>query len=109
IPLAPIAWHGMLFVGNAGGDNFGVTGRIYALDAATGQQKWRFDTVPKTGPAAATWIKKSAANPPTGGTTWTTYSLNPDSGVLYMGTGNVAPDFSENLHPGENLYATCVV
>lgn len=109
IPMAPIAWHGMVFVGNAGGDNFGVTGRIYALDAATGKQVWRFDTVPQTGPAAATWIKRSAANPPTGGTSWTTYSLDPASGVLFTATGNVAPDFAEALHPGENLYATCVL
>ncbi len=57
IPGASIAWHGMVFVGNASGDNFGITGRIYALDAATGKQVWRFDTVPQTGPAAATWIK----------------------------------------------------
>src|SRR5205085_8581566 len=25
-PMAPIAWNGMVFIGNAGGDNFGVTG-----------------------------------------------------------------------------------
>jgi alcohol dehydrogenase (cytochrome c) len=30
VPMAPIAWNGLVFVGNAGGDNFGVTGRIYA-------------------------------------------------------------------------------
>jgi alcohol dehydrogenase (cytochrome c) len=106
IPMAPIAWNGMVFVGNAGGDNFGVTGRIYALDVATGKQVWRFDTVPKTGPAAATWGKKI---PPTGGTHWTTYSLDPASGVLYICTGNPAPDFAIHLRPGENLYTTCVL
>ena len=37
-PMAPIAWNGLVFAGNAGGDNFGVTGRIYALDAASGQR-----------------------------------------------------------------------
>ena len=35
IPMAPVAWNGMVFVGNAGGDNFAVAGRVYALDAAT--------------------------------------------------------------------------
>jgi alcohol dehydrogenase (cytochrome c) len=109
IPMAPIAWNGLVFVGNAGGDNFGVTGRIYALDAATGKQVWKFNTVPSTGPAAATWLKKSQTNPPTGGATWTTYSLEPSTGVLYVCTGNPAPDFAEQLHPGENLYATCVL
>lgn len=109
IPMAPIASNGMVFVGNAGGDVFGVTGRIYALDAATGKTKWRFDTIPTSGPAAATWPKKSAANPPTGGATWTTYSLDPASHVLYAATGNPAPDFRLDLHPGESLYATSIV
>jgi len=93
IPAAPLAWGGMVFIGNAGGDNFGVTGRIYALDANTGKILWQFDTVPSTGPAAATWTKKSAENPPTGGATWTSYHVDPASGVLWVGTGNVAPDF----------------
>ena len=31
VPMAPLAWNGMVFAGNAGGDNFGVTGRIYAF------------------------------------------------------------------------------
>src|SRR4051794_1856955 len=33
VALAPIAWNGLVFAGNAGGDDFGVTGRIYALSA----------------------------------------------------------------------------
>ena len=31
-PAAPIAWHGLVFIGNAGGDNFGVKGRMMAFD-----------------------------------------------------------------------------
>src|SRR5579872_894881 len=65
IPAAPLAWNGMVFIGNAGGDNFAVTGRIYALDANTGKKVWEFHVVPSSGPAAATWTKKSAQNPPT--------------------------------------------
>ncbi len=108
-PMAPIAWNGMVFAGNAGGDNFGVTGRIYALSAADGHQLWRFDIVPDSGPARATWKNVSAQNPPTGGATWTTYSLDTESGVLWVCTGNVAPDFLLALHPGDNLYTTSVL
>jgi len=36
--MAPLAWNDLVFAGNAGGDEFGVTGRIYALDAATGKR-----------------------------------------------------------------------
>ena len=53
--------------GNAGGDNFGVIGRIYALNAASGRVVWQFNTVPDSGPARATWPKASPDNPPGGG------------------------------------------
>jgi alcohol dehydrogenase (cytochrome c) len=109
VPMAPIAWNGMVFAGNAGGDNFGVTGRIYALSAADGHELWRFNVVPDSGPARATWKNVSDRNLPTGGATWTTYSLDPDAGVLWVSTGNVAPDFLLALHPGDNLYSTSVI
>src|SRR3569832_1238558 len=109
VPMAPVAWNGMVFVGNAGGDNFGVTGRVYALDAATGKQIWRFETVPDTAAVSATWPKRSADNPATGGALWTTCSIDTAAAVLYVPTGNAAPDFIEQLHPGENLYTTSVL
>ncbi len=109
IPAAPLALNGLVFIGNAGGDNFAVTGRIYALDANTGKEVWQFDVVPSSGPAAATWTKKSAENPPTGGATWTSYHMDPAAGVLWVGTGNVAPDFNLAMHPGENLYTSSLV
>ena len=109
VPMAPIAWNGMVFIGNAGGDKFAVTGHVFALDAATGKKMWQFDTVPTTGPAAQTWTAQSPDNPPTGGAMWTTYSLDPASRVLYVTTGNPAPDFVEKLHPGKSLYTTSVL
>jgi alcohol dehydrogenase (cytochrome c) len=109
IPLAPIAWNGMVFVGNAGGDMFGVTGRVYALSVEDGHTIWQFNTVPDTGPARATWTKASSENPPTGGATWTSYTLDTQNGILYVPTGNVAPDFVAALHPGKSLYTTCVL
>jgi hypothetical protein len=46
-PAAPIAWNGLVFIGNAGGDVKGVKGRMYALDAETGKIVWEFYLVPK--------------------------------------------------------------
>ncbi|HEX4274272.1 MAG TPA: PQQ-binding-like beta-propeller repeat protein [Bryobacteraceae bacterium] len=109
VPMAPLAWNGMVFAGNAGGDNFGVTGRVYALSAADGHQLWRFNVVPESGRARATWKNVSDRNPPTGGASWTSYSLDPQAGVLWVTTGNVAPDFLLALHPGDNLYTTSVI
>ena len=69
VPAAPIAWHGMVFIGQAGGDNYGVKGRMYALDAASGKVVWEAQLVPseaeRAGPtksttkvAASTWGNK---------------------------------------------------
>lgn len=109
VPMAPLVWNDLVFVGNAGGDNFGVTGRIYALDAATGKTVWQFNVVPDSGPARATWPNASPENPPTGGATWTTYALDELTGTLYVSTGNPAPDFVLALRTGDNLYTNAVL
>jgi alcohol dehydrogenase (cytochrome c) len=108
-PMAPIAWNGLVFAGNAGGDNFGVTGRIYALNAASGQIVWQFNTVPDSGPARATWEKASLENPPGGGATWTSYALDEPNGILYVPAGNPSPDFARALRPGDNLYTNALL
>ena len=108
-PMAPIAWNGLVFAGNAGGDNFGVTGRIYALDAASGRVVWQFNTVPDSGPARETWQKASPENPPGGGATWTSYALDEANGILYVPTGNPSPDFARALRPGDNLYTNSLL
>ena len=120
-PAAPIAWKGLVFIGNAGGDIKGVKGRMYALDAKTGQIKWEFYLVPKgpndpaRGPLGRSpldeesWGNKPPGAPITGGATWTSYSLDPDTGLLYVPGGNPAPDFAPDLRPGSNLYSGSVV
>lgn len=109
VPMAPVAWNGLVFVGNAGGDNFGVTGRIYALDAATGRVAWQFKTLPDTGWARRTWTRASDRNPPTGGALWTSFAVDAPNGVLYVSTGNPGPDFVQALHPGRSLYSNSVL
>src|ERR1700728_1139580 len=120
-PAAPIAWNGLVFIGDAGGDIKGVKGRMYALDARTGKIVWEFYLVPKTegdptrGPEGAsplntsTWGNTLQGVPITGGATWTSYSLDPDTGLLYVPGGNPAPDFAAAMRPGPNLYTGSVV
>ena len=118
IPAAPIAWNGMVFVGNAGGDSKGVKGRMYGLDAATGKVVWETYLVP-AGPKAETASGTEQVTAPTwgnkpdvevtGGATWTSYPLDPSTGLLYIPGGNPAPDFVKSLRPGANLFAGSVV
>ena len=119
-PAAPIAWNGLVFIGNAGGDNKGVKGRMYALDAKTGDIVWEFYLVPKTagdptrGPQGATPLdmstwKNASSTPITGGATWTSYTLDPTTGELYVPGGNPAPDFATGPRQGSNLYSGSIV
>ena len=108
VPMAPLAANGLVFVGNAGGDNFGVTGHVWALDQKDGHTVWRFDTVPDSGPARESW-HNAAGLPPTGGAFWTTFALDAQAGVLYVPAGNPAPDFLPELRPGENLYTNSII
>src|SRR5215510_9022376 len=117
-PAAPIAWNGLVFIGNAGGDIKGVKGRMYALD---GKIVWEFYLVPKAagdptrGPLgtspldASTWGNSLPGVPITGGATWTSYTLDPDTGLLYVPGGNPAPDFAPDVREGSNLYSGSVV
>lgn len=110
IPMAPLAWNGMLFIGNAGGDNAGITGHIYALNVNDGHVIWKFNVVPDSGPARETWPAASNGIPVSGGAFWTSISLDTDNGVLYVPAGNPAPDFDTEIRQnGEELYTNCII
>ena len=120
VPAAPIAWEGLVFIGNAGGDQKGAKGRMYALDAKTGNIVWEFYLVPKSegdtvrGPQGAspldtsTW-KNIPGAPISGGGAWTSSTLDPAAGLLYVPGGNPAPDYDNSVRQGENLYTDSVV
>ena len=108
LSAAPIVWNGMVFIGDAGAD-WGIKGKMYAYDVNNGSKMWEFDTIP-TGdqPGADTW--QSADSTSTGGgSMWTSYTLDKDSGLLYVSVGNPAPDFAAEYRPGDNLYTDSVV
>ncbi|HZA99122.1 MAG TPA: PQQ-binding-like beta-propeller repeat protein [Gemmatimonadales bacterium] len=108
-PAAPVAWRGLVFIGNAGGDNFGVTGRMMAFDADSGGRVWSFDLVPEAGEAARTWPPGTEVIPRAGGATWTSYTLDTLAGSVFLATGNAAPDFLEEARPGTNLHTYSVL
>jgi PQQ-dependent dehydrogenase (methanol/ethanol family) len=107
LPMAPIAWNGLVFIGTAGGDNCGVIGHVYAFDAQDGCLVWTFATVPAQGPARATWTNPRL--PVSGGAYWTSFSLDESTGVLYVPAGNPAPDFDVEMRTGDNLYSNSVI
>ena len=103
---APVAFAGKVFVGDAGAD-VGINGRIYAFDVNTGAVIWTFDMVP-TGnqPGAETWGGGAEHG---GGATWSSMAIDPQQRLLFVPTGNPAPDFNDKARPGANLYTDAVV
>ncbi|MGH7579164.1 MAG: PQQ-binding-like beta-propeller repeat protein, partial [Gemmatimonadales bacterium] len=47
--------------------------------------------------------------PRAGGATWTSYAVDTAAGLVYLPTGNAAPDFLGSLRPGRNLHTVSVI
>lgn len=108
MPMAPIAANGLVFIGNAGGDQTGVTGHVYALDAQDGRVVWRFDVVPDEPAVRSTWPNADRF-PITGGAFWTSFALDTERNILYVPAGNPAPDFDVEARGGDNLYTNSLI
>ncbi len=101
--LAPMAVKDRVIVGVSGGDT-GVRGFLAAFSADTGEELWRFWTVPAKGePGSETW---GELGPEWGGAaTWLNGTYDPDLNLLYWTTGNPWPDFYGGARHGDNLYS----
>ena len=107
----------------------GQRGFIAAYDAATGTEIWRWYTT-----RSLDWEGEFSATTPEGeslsraldveseaakyagenwrvggSSTWSTPSLDPALGFIYVGTGNASPNDVPSARPGDNLYASSLV
>jgi len=117
---APRAAKGKIYIGN-GGAEFGVRGYVTAYDSATGEQIWRFYTVPGDPSqgfenpamelAAKTWKGGEWWKAGGGGTVWNSIVYDPDFNHVYLGVGNGSPWSRLIRSPGggDNLFLTCIV
>ena len=98
---------GMVFCG----PNFGeepIRGHLDAYNARTGALIWRRFMTPdlKQFPQILTWSNPNEAALG-GGTTWSTYAIDPGLGSIFVGTGNPYPYTGRT--PGKNLWTDSVV
>jgi PQQ-dependent dehydrogenase (methanol/ethanol family) len=104
---APLIVDNLVICGIAGGDT-PLRGFLAAYRPTTGEQVWRFWTVPKRGePGSETWDGKALE---TGGAaTWLTGSYDAEGDTLFWTTGNPFPATDGNERGGTNLYTNCVL
>jgi alcohol dehydrogenase (cytochrome c) len=111
---APIIVKGMVITGNSGGE-FGIIGAVEARDVNTGELIWHRPTIEGnmgtlrgkdngiTGKTNASWpgdLWKTG-----GGATWLGGTYDPETNLVFFGTGNPAP-WNSHLRKGDNLYTS---
>jgi len=117
---APRVFDGKVIIGHGGADSSDVRGYVTTYDAETGDQLWRFYTVPgnpadgfedETQAMAAKtwhgeWWKYGG-----GGTVWNTFTYDAETQSVFLGVGNGAP-WNHKVRSegkGDNLFLSSVV
>jgi alcohol dehydrogenase (cytochrome c) len=126
-----VAVDGKVITGVSGGE-YGIRGFVSAFDAASGDQVWRFYTIPS--PEDGGWWGKwsetdafgtrlnrditaekrdSAQHANTwqtgGGGVWQAAAVDRELGLVIFTTGNPSPDLDGSVRPGDNLYTSSIV
>ena len=119
ITAAPLVVDGKLITGVSGGE-FGVVGKIEAYNPTNGELLWTRPTIEghmgyvyEDGKAVEAGISGGEANQTWPGDLWKTGGgapwlggfYDPETNLLFFGTGNPAP-WNSHLRPGDNLYSS---
>jgi len=119
----------ILSVGGLSGGGHGLRGYLIAYDANSGEEVWRWYSVPEKN-WQGEWSEKTAYGVPLnrdiaaekltnnkysdtwrygGGSVWTTPAIDAELGLIYIGTGNPSPQMDDSTRPGDNLYTVSLV
>jgi quinohemoprotein ethanol dehydrogenase len=108
ITSAPLYYNNLVYVGGSGGE-YGIRGRLTALDAETGEIKWRFYTVPGPGEFGnETWPQDNDAWKRGGAGIWNTPTVDPKLNMVYFSTSNASP-WAGAQREGDNLFTSSIV
>ena len=119
----------VLSVGGLSGGGHGLRGFIVAYDAETGREIWRWHSAAEEN-WQGEWREETAYGAPLnrdlaaerlafqsypdtwrygGGSIYTTPAIDPELGLVYIGTGNPSPQMDDSTRPGDNLYTVSLV
>lgn len=123
LTAAPLVVNDRVIVGNSGGE-FGVRGKVVGLDLKTGKIKWiAYSNGPDSdvliGPGFHAFYPKDQGKdlgvstwPPNfwkhgGGTVWGWISYDPETKLIFYGTGNPG-DWNNDQRPGANKWSITI-
>jgi len=102
---SPQYYNGLVLEGISGGD-VGARAFLAAVDATTGDIRWKFYTTPDPGtPGSGTWFGNEWQYG--GGAAWHTLTIDPELGLVYWIGGNPVPWNTRG--PGANLFTDSIV
>ena len=106
----PLVVKNLVMQSESTGGQSGTRSWIAAADAATGDLKWRFHTIPAPGePGNETWKDDHNAWRTGGAALWATGSYDPALKTTYWGTANPVPMFDPEYRPGDNLFTNSII
>lgn len=104
VTSAPAIFRDLVITGSSIGDNRAVTlerGIVRAFDVRSGKLRWTWDPI-------APWAYQT--NPRTGaGNAWSTLSVDPEHGLVFVPTGSASPDYYGGIRKGDNKWANSVI
>ena len=107
--MAPVYYDGLVYIGVSGAE-YEIRGHVTAYDAKTGDQVWRFYTIPGPGEFGHdTWPQDNDMWKYGGGSMWQAPAIDPDLGMLYIQVGNPSPDLDGTMRAGDNLFTESIV
>ncbi len=101
----------LVIVGSAVSDNVRIdapSGVVRAYDARDGELKWSWDLSPPEGPANKDLVSDAGyalATP----NVWAVMSVDEDRDLVFVPTGNPAPDYYGGMRNGDDYYGSSVV
>src|ERR1700712_3609705 len=107
ITSAPLYYNDKVYVGGSGGE-YGIRGRLTALDAKTGKMDWRFWTTPSPKETGGNTWPDNGSYKEGGASIWNTPTVDPKNNMLYFSTSNASP-WLGGSRGGENLFTASIV
>jgi glucose dehydrogenase len=111
ITSPPAIWRDLVIVGGLvpEGTPRGPAGDVRAFDVRTGQERWRFHTVPRPGEAGHDTWSADGWQRRTGVNVWSSMSVDEDRGLVFLPIGSPSYDFFGGDRPGLNLFGNSLV